>query len=77
VPLKSMQPSFIAPERLYTLRYFQAASGVSATRIREGRRNGIILTTLDVGKRKFVRGSDGINFIEQLAQLPSPDQSIN
>lgn len=73
---QSIQPSYIAPERLYTLRCFHAASGVSATRIREGRRNGIMLKTLDVGKRKYVRGSDGINYIEQLAQLPSTDQSF-
>ena len=31
---------FIAPERLYTLKGFMAASGVSATRMREARKAG-------------------------------------
>jgi hypothetical protein len=62
-------PSFIAPERLYSLRGFQVAAGVSATRIREARKAGIVLPTLEVGRRKFVRGTDGIAYLEQLAAL--------
>ncbi len=62
-------PSFLAPERLYTLSGFQVAAGVSATRIREARRLGVELPTIVVGKRKFVRGRDGIFFIERLATL--------
>jgi len=30
---------------------------------------GIIIKTIDSGRRKYVRGVDGIRFIEQLAQL--------
>jgi hypothetical protein len=60
-------PTFIAPERLYTLRGFQEASGISQTRMREARRRDIELPTLSVGKRKFVRGTDAIAFIERLA----------
>jgi hypothetical protein len=61
--------SFIAPERLYTVKGFTAASGVSATRIREARRAGIALPTLEVGRRKFIRGADAIAYIERLARF--------
>lgn len=62
------QPSFIAPERLYTLRGFQSASGISSTRMREARRQGNECPMLEVGKRKFIRGVDAIQFVERLAQ---------
>jgi hypothetical protein len=60
-------PTFIAPERLYTLRGFREASGFSQTRMREARLRGIELPTLSVGRRKFVRGTEAIAFIERLA----------
>ena len=63
------RPREIAPERLYPLRAFQEASGIAATRMREARLQGLHLATVNVGKRKFVRGSDGIAYIEALAQL--------
>lgn len=62
-------PSFIAPERLYSLKGFQAAAGVSSTRMREARRVGIVLPTIEVGRRKFVRGSDAIDYIVALATI--------
>ncbi len=62
-------PTFIAPERLYSIRGFQAAAGVSSTRMREGRAAGIVLPTLEVGRRKFVRGVDAIAYLEQLAAI--------
>ena len=64
---KKKETSYIAPERLYSLLGFQAASGVSETRIRAARRRGIELPSLEVGKRKFIRGVDAITFIERLA----------
>lgn len=64
-------PSFIDPERLYSLRGFQEASGISATRMREARLSGIYLPTISVGRRQFVRGSEGIPYIEQLAKIGS------
>ena len=48
-PGNSKEPSFIAPERLYTLKGFIAASGVSATRMREARRAGVTSPVLEVG----------------------------
>ena len=65
----SKQLSFIAPERLYTLKGFIAASGISATRMREARRAGITIPTLETGRRKFIRGSDAIEYIERLSRL--------
>lgn len=62
-------PTFIAPERLYTLKGFIAASGISSTRMREARRAGINLPTLEVGRRKFIRGAEAIDYLEQLGQL--------
>jgi len=67
--------SFIAPERLYTLNGFQVASGIAATRRREARLRGVHLPTLNVGKRKFVRGVDAIAYIEELARLQVADSS--
>ncbi len=67
--VSTKSPSFIAPERLYALKGFQAAAGVSSTRMRMARQAGIQLPTLDVGRRKFVRGAAGIWYIEQLADL--------
>lgn len=66
------RPREIAPERLYPLRAFQEAAGIAPTRMREARLQGLHLPTVDVGKRKFVRGIDGIAYIERLSQLPKP-----
>jgi hypothetical protein len=63
------RPREIAPERLYPLRAFQEAAGIAPTRMREARLQGVHLATVNVGKRKFVCGSDGIDYIKRLAQL--------
>ena len=63
------QSSYIAPERLYSLRGFYVESGISETRRREAARQGVELPTLEVGKRKYVRGWEGIAFIEKLAEM--------
>ena len=62
----------ISPERMYPLRVFQEASGIAPTRMREARLQGLHLTTISVGKRKFVKGSDGIVYIEALSELAPP-----
>ena len=62
---------YIAPGFLYPLRSFQTLAGISATRIREARCRGIHLRTLNVGRRKFVRGTEAIDFIERLATATS------
>jgi hypothetical protein len=67
IHVRTSNPTFIDPERLYSLRGFVESSGVSLTRIREASRSMIELRVLRAGKRVFVRGCDGIEFIERLA----------
>jgi hypothetical protein len=67
--ISTKTPSHIDPNCLYSLRGFQAVSGISATRMREARKAAIAPTMLEVGRRKFIRGSDAIAYLEQLAQL--------
>ena len=62
--------SYIDDERLYTLKGFQEASGISATRMREARLQGVVPQTLRVGKRVFIRRP--IAYIEALASLNQP-----
>lgn len=62
-------PSFIAPERLYTLAGFHEASGISKTRMRQARQQDVTPVVLRVGRRQFIRGSDAIAYIERLAEL--------
>ena len=63
-------PSYIAPERLYSIKGFIAASGISATRMRVARlKFGLVLPTIEVGRRKFVSGADCIAFVKQLAEF--------
>lgn len=71
---RSKGPSFIAPERLYALKSFVIASGISSTRMREARRLGVLLTTIKVGRRIYVRGVDAIDYIERLAKLNKSEQ---
>ena len=59
----------IHPESLYPYAAFIRCSGITKTRIREARLQGLKIQTVDAGRRKFVRGADGIKFIEQLAEL--------
>ena len=62
-------PTFLDPNRMYSLRGFHEASGLSATRIREGRLQGVNPNWIKVGRRKFLRGVDAIDLVEQLAEL--------
>lgn len=66
----SRRVSAICPDRLYPLKAFQEASGIGSTRMREGRLAGIHLSTISCGRRKFVQGADGIEYIKRLAGLP-------
>lgn len=65
--------TFIDPHRLYALRGFQQAGGISETRRRLAKQHGVTLPILKVGRRAFVRGSDGIAYIEKLAELAARD----
>ena len=62
-------PSYIDPHRFYALRGFQVDSGVTPTRMREARLQGVTPNTLKIGKRIFIRGADAIAYLEALASL--------
>jgi hypothetical protein len=66
-PVTTASPSFIDSSRLYSLARFIRDSGLSYTRIQLAKRDGIELKMVACGRRKFVRGRDGIDFIERLA----------
>jgi hypothetical protein len=61
------RPAPIYPEALYPRRAFMGAAGISEQRLYQAKQRGITLPTLNVGRRVFVRGADGIRFIERLA----------
>ena len=58
----------IRPDTLYPLAAFTRASGVSKTKMREARLMGLPLPVLECGKRLYVRGAEGIAWIERLAE---------
>jgi hypothetical protein len=62
-------PTFVDPDRLYALRGFYEASGISPSRAREARLMGYPLPTVDIGKRKWVQGSAGIEWMLKLAEI--------
>jgi hypothetical protein len=57
----------IRPDVLYPLQAFIRASGVSKTKMREARLMGLPLPVLELGKRLYVRGAEGIAWIEALS----------
>lgn len=59
----------IAPERMYPLTVFERITGLGPTRRREGRLAGVHLETIDVGRRKFVPGTAGIDYIKRLSEV--------
>ena len=69
-------PSFIAPDRLYSLSRFLKDSGISYTRLQLARRLDIPLTLISCGRRKYVRGYEGIDFIERLAEYEAKHREI-
>jgi hypothetical protein len=71
-PGNSKKPICIDPNCVYSLRGFQGI-GISSTRMREARKAGITLPTIQVGRRKFVRGSDAIEYLERLSQQVNCD----
>ena len=62
----------IHPGSIYPYQSFIRCGGVSKSKIREARLQGLVLKTFDTGRRKYVRGVDGIAFIEQLSKLQPP-----
>ena len=58
MPAQAPERSHIDPDCLYTLKGFQRVSGISSTRMREARLQGLHPPKLTVGKRVFIRGAE-------------------
>lgn len=57
----------IDPRLFYPYPEFIRVSGCSRARISEARRDGIALKTHKCGRRLYVEGADGIEFLKRLA----------
>lgn len=64
------ETSAIVPGVLYTYAGFIRVSGFSKNRIRECRLQGLDLPAIQVGRRLYVEGEKGIEFIKAAAKLP-------
>lgn len=68
-------PTSIDPEKLYALAEFIRCSGISHSRILRAAKDGLLIPTLDVGKRKFIWGIDAMDYICSLAAMHREQQS--
>jgi hypothetical protein len=68
--------SLIDPDVLYSLRQFCMDSGVSYSRMREAARAGVECEFLSVGRRRYIMGSAGIRFIQELARMNSEKNKV-
>lgn len=59
----------ISPADLYPLRSFLETAGIGRSTLRRARERGVELTMLRVGRCKYVRGADGIAFLEAAATV--------
>lgn len=64
---KNTQP--ILPDAVYPLDAYHRDSGITRQRKRDAEKQGVKLKVMQVGRRKFVLGRDGIAFIQALAAL--------
>jgi len=62
---------YIAPDRIYLRAAFLQTTRLGLSTVRKFRRLGIDLPTLTIGQQVFVRGSDGIAWLEAVAQYQS------
>ncbi|MEM9753920.1 MAG: hypothetical protein AAF916_11140 [Planctomycetota bacterium] len=73
-PKASAGPT-IDPAALYSKPDFLSAAGLGAVSMRRARDLGIKLETIKAGRRKFVKGSDGIDFLIRFAAATAGDDS--
>ena len=69
-PLADASAKFAPVDKdcVYALELFKAITGLKTTAIRQARRAG--LKILIVGRRRFVRGSDFLEYLDRLADQP-------
>ena len=66
---QSSQPTdgYVDPSRLYTRRAFLRAAGLGDSTARKARRIGLALPVIRLGRQEYVRGAEGIGWIEAVA----------
>jgi hypothetical protein len=64
----------ILPDALYPLNAFYRVSGISRARIRDAKREGLELEKKWAGKRAFVHGRDGIEFVFKLHEMQTAQE---
>jgi hypothetical protein len=74
ITVRADQPTYVLPEAVYAYQPLLGAIGFSYDRVKAARLKGIHLPVLKVGKRLYVRGSDAIRFIEQLAEQTAAEK---
>ena len=57
----------VDPTLFYTFPEFMRVAGIGYTTIRKAKAKGVDLPLQKVGRRKYLRGSDGVEFLEKLA----------
>lgn len=65
--VKAADTEAIDPQLFYPYHEFIRVSGCSRERICEARRHGVELPTHKVGRRLYVEGADGIDFLKRWA----------
>lgn len=75
---KSSKSSFLAPERLYSLSGFIRSSGISYRRISDAKKMGIDFSSFSfkVGRRRYVHGTDAIEFVRSLAEQTDREKEL-
>ena len=76
-PVSVSKPTYLDPDRLYSLSYFVKASGLSTTRLKKAKAKGIEPRVISCGRRKFVFGADAIDFVRRLSEHYAQKQSKN
>lgn len=68
---------FVDPDRLYTRAAFLVAANLGDTTLRLARRQfGLEPATIIVGRQSYIRGVDGIEFIQRLAEAQSETAQV-
>lgn len=75
VPAYASNTEPIHPDSLYPYAAFVRCSGMTKSRIRELRLQGLPLPTIEVGRRLFIPGAAGIAYIRQAAELTAGAKS--
>jgi hypothetical protein len=73
--LSPQTPGFVDPDRIYSQPAWYRDSGISKSRTREAGLMGHRLPTIAIGRRRFVHGKSGIEWMLKLAEIMGPSTS--